>query len=123
MSKSASLLALYFACVAAHATTVFGVAPDPRDDVPTTQDRPFATFTLAKSALREHARQGLKDDVVVWLRGGHRLSETLELTPRDLRDGRYMLTVSVSMGASAIIGFSHGVYPDEWCDNSEFASN
>lgn len=96
------------------ATTVWWVAPGGRDDADGSQERPFATLPRAVAALREHVQAGLKDDVAIRLRGGiHRLERTLELTPDDLGDGRYMVTFSGPPGEKAVMAGSRPL-PKAW---------
>ena len=96
------------------ATTVLWLAPDGRDDAPGTQERPLATLAGAKAALRELVQKGLKDDVAVRLRGGtYVLTETLELTPDELGDGRYGVTFMSHHGEKAVISGAQ-VLPAGW---------
>lgn len=98
----------------ARATTVIWVSPAGRDDGDGSQERPFATLVRAKTALREQVQKGLKDDVAIRLRGGvHRLSETLELTPVELGDGRFMVTIAGHTGEQAVIAGSRPL-PAAW---------
>jgi len=86
------------------ATTVIWVAPNGRDDADGSQERPFATLARARAAVRERVQQGLTDDVAVRLREGtHRLQETLELTPADLGDGRFMVTFTGHPGEKVVL--------------------
>ncbi len=86
------------------AATVLWVAPDGRDEAPGTMERPFATLARARDAVRALVRAGLKDDVVVRLRGGdYRLSETLTLTAEDAGSAEHSVTFASADGERAAL--------------------
>lgn len=103
-----------FAVAGVSATTVIWVAPTGRDDAVGTQEQPFATLARARTALRDHVKKGLTDDVAIRLRGGvHRLTETLEFTPEELGDGRFLVTLAGQTGERAVIAGSRPL-PATW---------
>lgn len=98
----------------AFASTTLWVSPTGATNANGSQERPFASLEQARLALRELVKKGLKDDVVVRLRGGlYPLTEPLELTPDELGDGRYMVTFTGHGGETAIICGSQAL-PAEW---------
>ncbi|MBL9208356.1 MAG: right-handed parallel beta-helix repeat-containing protein [Opitutaceae bacterium] len=107
------LLSLFVA-TGLSATTVIWVAPTGRDDANGTQERPFATLARARDAVRELVQRGLADDIAIRLRAGtYELRETLELTPDDLGDGRYMVTLGGHKGERAVVTGSRTL-PSAW---------
>lgn len=98
------LALVLFGTIRIEAATVLWVAPDGRDDAAGSADRPFATLTRARDAVREMVRAGLSDDVVVRLRGGtYRLTETLVLTPEDSGTREHSITYESADGEQAIL--------------------
>jgi hypothetical protein len=96
------------------ATTVIWVAPGGRDDADGTQERPFATLSRARTALRAQVAKGLTQDIAIRLRGGvHRLAATLEFTPDDLGDGTHRVTLMSHPGERAVIAGSRAL-PGTW---------
>lgn len=117
MKKTFILQLIFCLCLSVatlRATSVIWVSRDGHDDAAGTQERPFATLARAKSALRELVKKGLADDVAVRLRGGvYRLTETLEFTPEELGDGRYMITFAGHPGEKAVVTGSRAL-PAAW---------
>lgn len=96
------------------ATAVIWVSPDGNDRADGTQERPFATLSRARDAVRERVGQGLRDDVAIRLRGGvYRLEETLELTSADLGDGSYMITLAGHPGEKVVVSGAR-LLPSAW---------
>ena len=108
------LALVLFGPIRIEAATVLWVAPDGRDDAAGTADRPFATLTRARDAVREMVRAGLSDDVVVRLRGGtYRLTETLVLTPEDSGTREHSITYVSADGELANLKGSRWL-PRKW---------
>jgi hypothetical protein len=102
--KRLSLVSLLFLALAVRAETVIWVAPNGRDDAPGTNDQPFQTLGRARDAVRALVREGLKDDVVVRLRGGdYRLTETLTLTAEDSGTVEHSVTFASADGQRAAL--------------------
>jgi len=98
------LALVLFGTIRIEAATVLWVAPDGRDDSAGTADRPFATLARARDAVREMVSAGLKDNVVVRLRGGtYRLTGTLVLTPEDGGTREHSITYESANGEQAIL--------------------
>ena len=65
-------------------TSQIFVSPDGNDSNPGTKEKPFATITAARDAVRSLIAKGLKNDVVVYLRGGsYRISDTVVFSLAD----------------------------------------
>jgi hypothetical protein len=80
-----AIVALLFGSAPLLAAT-FHVAPSGDDANPGTPEKPFATLTRARDAVRElrRARGGLQEPVTVHVRGGrYSLRDTLVLMPED----------------------------------------
>lgn len=91
----------------------FFVAPAGNDANPGTSDRPFATLSRARDAVRAHVARGLTSDVVVTIRGGHyRLEEPVVFEPQDSGDERYSITYAAQSGEEP--AFSGGRKIDGW---------
>lgn len=102
--KRLSLVSMLFLALTARAETVVWVAPDGRDDAAGTEARPFQTLGRARDAVRVLVRAGLKDNVVVRLRGGdYRLTETLTLTPEDSGTVEHSVTFASADGERATL--------------------
>ena len=82
MRLGLSVVVLVSFCVPSSALELY-VAPDGDDANPGTKDRPFATVTWARDAVRE-AKRTTKNPVTVYVRGGtYYLDEPLVFTAKD----------------------------------------
>jgi hypothetical protein len=84
-------------CVAAGAAEATGgdyyVSPDGRDDNTGTMDKPFATLTRARDAVREKIAAGLKSSVNILVRGGtYFLDGPLVFGPEDSGTEEHAIT-------------------------------
>ncbi|MBN2449116.1 MAG: right-handed parallel beta-helix repeat-containing protein [Lentisphaeria bacterium] len=87
LCRVVSLGLLWTVAVVRAVPAEFWVSPRGDDGAPGTRERPFATLTRARGAVRALRRDGggvLPGPVTVWLRGGlYEVPETLSLTPED----------------------------------------
>lgn len=105
------------ACLAgswlASADAQYYVAPDGDDGNPGTLERPFATLTRARDAVRQHIAAGLTDDVTVLLRGGtYRLEKTVVFGLEDSGTDQHAITYAAYPGERPVL--SSGVPITDW---------
>ena len=82
----------------------FSVAPTGADSNPGTPEKPFATLTRARQAVRERVAAGLKGDVLVLIRGGtYELAETLAFGPADSGTEQHSVTYAAAPGEKVIV--------------------
>lgn len=99
-----ALLISYFGLLVVAPAAEIWVAPEGRDDAPGTRDRPFATLERARDAVRELARNGAAEDIVVRLRGGeYRLRSPLELTPEEVGSKQHAVIFAAAPGERPIL--------------------
>jgi len=80
------------------------VAPDGDDANEGTAERPFATIQRAQAAVRHKSEAGLKDDVVVYLRGGiYYLEKALKFGPLDGGTKERSVTYAAAEGQGVTI--------------------
>jgi len=90
------------------------VAPNGDDAQPGTLERPLATITAARDAVREKNAAGLAEDVTVWIHGGiYRIEQPIEFGPDDGGTEQHSVTYAawqkekpVICGGRPITGFS-----------------
>ena len=100
-----AIVALLFGSAPLLAAT-FHVAPSGDDANPGTPEKPFATLTRARDAVRElkRARGGLQEPVTVHVRGGrYSLRDTLVLTPEDSGTEKCPITYSAAPGEKPVL--------------------
>ena len=83
----------------------FHVSPDGEDDNPGTRQKPFATVTRARNAIRKLKDEGELDEAVqVVLRGGtYRLREPLTFTPADSGTQHAPITYRAADGQQPVL--------------------
>ena len=88
------------------AGNVLYVAPDGKDDGDGTKDKPFATITAARDAIRaKKASEGLPDGGITVLIGGgtYNLTEPIELTAEDSGEAGKIITYKADKEAEVIL--------------------
>lgn len=82
----------------------FHVATDGNDANPGTKEKPFATITRARDAVRESIRAGLRANLTVSVRGGtYELKEPLVFGPQDGGDGTFTVTYAAAPGETPVL--------------------
>jgi len=101
-----SLLAMALAVASASATELF-VAPRGDDAAPGTRERPLASLTGARNAVRALKQRGggaLREPVTVRIRGGfYPLGEPLRLAPEDSGTAQCPITYEAAAGDTPIL--------------------
>lgn len=88
------------------------VAPGGDDSGPGTLERPFATPARARDAVRRKIAAGLKDNVLVLLRGGtYELAETLAFGPEDSGTEQFSVTYAAFPGETPVLSGGRRVGP------------
>ncbi len=82
----------------------FYVAPDGDDANAGTQEKPFATLSEARDAVRALAAKGLKENVAVHVRGGtYCITEPVVFGPEDGGTDKFRVTYAASRGEKPVI--------------------
>ena len=82
----------------------FYVAPDGSDAGPGTKSKPFATVERGRDAARELIKQGLKEDVTVYLRGGtYYIMDPVVFDSRDTGSENCSVTYAAFPGEQPLI--------------------
>ena len=85
-------------------STSFLVATDGSDANPGTKERPFATLSKARDAVRQVIAAGLTSDVNVVIREGtYRLTEPLTFGPEDSGNEQYAITYAAHSGETIVV--------------------
>jgi hypothetical protein len=80
------------------------VSPNGDDANPGTKEAPFASLRKARDAVRQRIASGLREDVVVHLRGGlYVLEEKLTFGPRDSGTGEHAILYRAASGETPVI--------------------
>lgn len=91
----------------------FYVAPSGRDGNPGDKARPFATLQRARNEVRKLIANGLKANVIVWIRAGtYTLRDPLVLGLEDSGTDQYSITYQAVPGERPVI--SSGVRIEGW---------
>ncbi len=116
MTKKSMLIVFKLMVVANLACGVeLYVAPDGNDGNPGTKEKPFASITRARDAIRRQRTDdgGLKEPMIVYLREGtHRLKETVVFGLEDSGTKESPITYAGYPGERAV--FSAGVKITGW---------
>jgi len=82
----------------------FVVATDGSDAGPGTKEKPFATLSRARDAVRELKKGGQTRDLVVLVRGGtYRLKEPLVFGPEDSGTEKFAITYAAASGEKPVL--------------------
>jgi len=82
----------------------FFVAPDGSDAGPGTKEKPFATLSRARDAVRELKKGGLDRDLTVLVRGGaYWLKEPLAFGPEDSGTEKFSITYAAAPGERPVL--------------------
>jgi len=82
----------------------FYVSPHGDDGNPGTRDKPFATLTRVRDALRGEIAKGLSRNLTVFLRGGtYRITEPVVLGPGDSGTDEFSITYAAPPGEEPVI--------------------
>ena len=91
--------------VAGQSETAFYVSPAGNDSSPGTLDKPFATISRARDAIRQLKKNGLAGDVTVYLRGGiYTVDKTIQFSPADSGTEGHRITYAAYGDEKPIIG-------------------
>ena len=105
--KTKQLAVLCFALLALIASVEaadFHVATDGNDANPGTQQKPFATISRARDAVREKIAAGLQDDLTVEIHGGkYSITEPIAFGPEDGGAGQFEVTYAAASGEQPVI--------------------
>ena len=82
----------------------FYVAPSGSDEQPGTLEKPFATLTQAKDAVRRRIAAGPQADLTVLIRQGtYELAEPLVFTSEDSGTGEHAITYAAYPGENVVV--------------------
>jgi len=99
-----SLLLVWLMCCGAALGVELVVAPDGDDANPGTREKPFASIAAAQAAVRKLVAGGLRENVVVTIRGGvYELPEPLAFGPEDSGTEQHSITYAAAQGEKAVV--------------------
>jgi len=91
----------------------FHISPNGNDKAPGTLDKPFATVTRARDAVRNLITSGMERDILVSIHGGaYHLKETIVFTLADSASAGQTITYTAAPGEKPV--FSAGVAVTGW---------
>ena len=100
----ASALVLLVLAGTACAEDTLYVAPDGDDANDGAARGPFVTIGRAQAVVREKTKSGLKEDIVVYVKGGtYQLDKTLRFGPRDGGNSQHSVTYAAAAGEKVIL--------------------
>jgi parallel beta-helix repeat protein len=113
------VLMVFFACGEVHGVEPqpgqadFFIATNGSDDSPGSKEKPFATLSRARSAVRDLLASGVDRDILVLIHGGtYHLKETIVFTRADGSPGGRSITYAAAPGEQPV--FSAGVAVTDW---------
>jgi len=97
----------------------FYIAPDGNDKNAGTMDKPFATLSQARDAVREIKKQNNTNDITVFIRGGnYSIHETVVFDLKDSGSKNQKITYAAYPGEEPV--FSSGVSITDWKKLTEY---
>jgi hypothetical protein len=112
------MLLTFFMNLHYSSATDFYVSPLGIDKNPGTINQPFLTITHARNAVRELIKQGLKENITVYIRNGvYRITEPLVYGKRDSGNEEFSITYTAFENETPII--SGGQTIDGWKKRSD----
>jgi hypothetical protein len=87
------------------------VAPDGDDANDGSVQRPFGAIERAQEVVREKTKAGLKEDIVVYLKGGtYELDKTLHYSPRDGGNSQHSVTYAAAAGEKVALSGGRDIH-------------